>query len=178
MQASHWITTLALAGLVALPAAQALGHGELDADHLEEFHRHLGVYEEEIEKLIADADTVVSAYTGGGNAGAAVDGLARHWESVGVHAAIETRATVTYHGIWQALIDLRQSVQEDAGAATVAAAAETLKAALWQAYGALRLAASRAEDAADTPAAGAAPSAGTDTTAGIVDDLASPHDNA
>jgi len=140
------ITVLLLLCLAVHPDSSALAHGEMDEGHLEEFHLHLDDYEEEVEALITDVRGIVSARADGGNGGPGVGELIEHWEEAGVHAAIETKATVTYPDIWQALVAFRQAVEKDRGADAVAATARDLEAALWQGYGALRLAAANADD--------------------------------
>lgn len=142
----YWISALILLCLAVHPDSPALAHGEMDEEHLEEFHLHLDDYEEEVEALIADVRGIVGARADGRSEGPGVDELIEHWEEVGVHTAIETKATVTYPDIWQALVAFRQAVEKDRGADAVAAAAQDLEAALWQGYGALRLAATYADD--------------------------------
>lgn len=144
-----WITALLLLCLAVHPDSPALAHGEVDEGHLEEFHLHLDDYEEEVEALIGDVRGIVSARSDGRSAGPGVDELIEHWEEVGVHAAIETKATVTYPDIWQTLVAFRQAVEKDRDADAVATAARDLEAALWQGYGALRLAATYADDKTD-----------------------------
>jgi len=147
MQTRHYtLSALVALFLAAQPSTPALAHGEVDSQHLAEFHLHLDDYEEEIEALIADVRKIVSARTDGGNGGPSVEKLIEHWEEVGVHAAIERKATVTYPDIWQALVAFRQAVEKDRGAEALARAAQDLEAALWQGYGALRLAAANADD--------------------------------
>lgn len=141
-----WITALVLLCLAVHPDLPALAHGEMDEGHLDEFHLHLDDYEEEVEALIADVRGIASARADGRSDGPGVDELIEHWEEAGVHAAIETKATVTYPDIWQALVAFRQAVEKNRGADAVAAAAQNLESALWQGYGALRLAAANADD--------------------------------
>ncbi len=140
------ISALILLCLAVHPDAPALAHGEMDEGHLEEFHLHLDDYEEEVEALITDVRGIVNARADSRSDGPDVDELIEHWEEAGVHAAIETKATVTYPDIWQALVAFRQAVEKDRDANAVAAAAQDLEAALWQGYGALRLAATNADD--------------------------------
>jgi hypothetical protein len=136
------------AGLIALllaaqPFNVAVAHGEMDAEHLKEFHRHLDDYEEEVEEIVGEIRAVADARAQGDETAPAMDELMEHWEEAGVHAAIETKASVTYPDIWQTLAAFRQAVESKRGAETVSAAANDLEAALWQGYGALRLAASQ-----------------------------------
>ncbi|WP_405219891.1 hypothetical protein [Lentisalinibacter sediminis] len=147
MQTRHYtLSVLAALFLAAQPSAPALAHGEVDSQHLAQFHLHLDDYEEEIEALITDARNIANARADGRGDGSGVDELIEHWEEVGVHAAIETKATVTYPDIWQALVAFRQAIEKNRSADALAAAARDLEAALWQGYGALRLAAADADD--------------------------------
>ena len=137
----HWTKLMTVVGLVCLaPASQlALAHGEFDEEQLAEFHEHMDDFLDEIEELVADVDAIVSKDRAGK---ADVDALIEHWEEVGVHAVIEIRATVTYPDIWQGIVLLQQAVEAgDSG--NIAAAGGSLKAAFWQSFGAVRLAASQ-----------------------------------
>jgi len=149
MQTRHYTLAALIALFLAVQAsapAPALAHGEMDPQHLEEFHLHLDDYEEEVEELVAEVNSIAEARAGGDRAEAALDELTEHWEEAGVHAAIETKATVAYPDIWQGLVAFRQAVEEERGAEAVRAAAQDLAAALREGYGALRLAASRLEE--------------------------------
>lgn len=143
---AYWIAGLIALFLAAQPFNPASAHGEMDAEHLEEFHRHLDDYQEEVEELVGEIRAVADARAQGDDTARAMDELMEHWEEAGVHAAIETKASVTYPDIWQTLAAFRQAVEKERGAETVRAAANDLEAALWQGYGALRLAASQVGD--------------------------------
>lgn len=166
------------ATLAALPARTALAHGELDEQALAEFHLHLDDYREEVLELLAEVQPLVSAYDGNGDAAALADELIEHWEEVGVHGAIETYATITYPTVWQALISLQQAVAGDDRAAVVAAG-DGLEAALWQSFGAVRLAAYQVTSdsgpvqlvGADAATGESAPLSGPETVDRIIRDL-------
>lgn len=155
----------ALAAALALASAPAFGHGEFDEAMLAEFHLHLDDLEEEVQELVGDVDSIVADAD---RTVADVDELTEHWEEVGVHAVIETRASLTYPGIWQGIVLLREAVTSG-DAAAVSAAGEQLKAALWQGYGAVRLAASQVEaGTAPSTASAAEPLSGSETIATII----------
>lgn len=160
-----------LAGLALFPAAPAFGHGEVDEDMLAEFQLHLDDYREDVEHLIEELAPIVDAHAAGRDTGDAMAELIEHWEDVAIHAAIETRATVTYPTVWQAVIGLQQATSGGADAAAVQAAAERVKAALWQGYGAVRLAASQVGQATAAPAESEPPASGPETVARIIEDL-------
>ena len=160
-----------LASLLLAPAAPAFGHGEVDEDMLAEFQLHLDDYREDVEHLIEELDPILEAHAAGRDTDAAVAELIEHWEEVAIHAAIETRATVTYPTVWQAVIGLQQAVSGSADDEAVRAAAERVKAALWQGYGAVRLAASQVGQASTAPRADEAPASGPETIQRILADL-------
>lgn len=144
----YTLAALSALCLAAQPYTPALAHGEMDPQHLEEFHLHLDDYEEEVEELIAEVSSIAATRPAGDNAAAALDELIEHWEEAGVHAAIETKATVAYPAIWRALVDFKQAVEGERGEEAVHAAADDLEAALREGYDALRLAASRVGEGA------------------------------
>jgi hypothetical protein len=133
----------ALWALCVLPVPQAAAHGEADEEMLAEFHEHLDDYRAEIDALRAELAPIVDGYAADKAVKPQVEALIEHWEEVQVHAAIERKATVTYPGVWQALIALQQAVEGGRPPADVRDAGERVEAALWQGFGALKLAASQ-----------------------------------
>lgn len=166
----------ALWALCILPVPQAAAHGEADEEMLAEFHEHLDDYRAEIDALRAELAPILDGYAADQAVKPRVEALIEHWEEVAVHAAIERKATVTYPGVWQALIALQQAVDGGRPPADVRAAGERVEAALWQGFGALKLAASQvgsgmgASAVATADAADAAES-GPETIARIIADL-------
>lgn len=130
------IAVLAAPG--AVPPARASGDF---GPELAEFHKHIDDYRADVQRLIGEADAIVDAYRQGGDARAMVQALIESWEEVGVHGAIETRATILYPTVWQAVLGLLQAVDSDAGVEQVRAAADQVGVALWQGFGGVRLAA-------------------------------------
>ena len=167
----QWKTLVAVAaGAICLAAASqtALAHGEFDEEQLAEFEKHMDDFLEEVEELVADVNAIVGKPQA---AKAEVDALIEHWEEVGVHAVIETRAMVTYPGVWQGIILLQQQV-EAGDRDGIVAAGERLKAALWQSFGAVRLAANQVQmGTAPVVAENEAPASGPETVALIIADL-------
>lgn len=161
-----------VAALAVTPLQSARAHGDLDEAALAEFQLHLDDYKAEVEELVAEVGPVVAAYDQGEDASAMAAALIEHWEEVGVHGAIETHATITYPSVWQALISLQQAVAGDDGAA-VARAGEGVGAALWQGFGAVRLAAYQVTSGAAPVAAQGdeAPLSGPETVDQIIADL-------
>ncbi len=160
--------------LMAFGTPSASAHGEFDESMLDEFHLHLDDFREDVQHLVEALEPVLEAHAEHGDTDAATAELIEEWEEVGVHAAIETRATPLYPGIWQALVALQQAAGSGRSAAEVRAAADDVEAALWQGFGAVRLAASRVEagTAPETAEAGDdPPRSGPETVDRIVADL-------
>lgn len=134
-----------ISALTLLGAADAvIAHGEAD-ESVAEFHEHLDDYSAEVNAFIAEVDAIVLAYAADENVDPEIDALVDRWEQVAVHDAIETHAAVTYPAIWQNLVSLQQAALEGKPGSEVADAGDALEAALWQAFGALRLAAANVE---------------------------------
>lgn len=163
----------ALWALCVLPVLQAAAHGEADEEMLAEFHEHLDDYRQDIETLAAELEPIVEGYAAGETVKPQIEALIEHWEEVDVHAAIERKATVTYPGVWQALIALQQAVDGGRPPAEVSAAGKRLESALWQGFGALRLAASQVGSGAGeaTVAASGGPESGPEAVERIIADL-------
>lgn len=170
--AIKFMAAFALVGPWVLSVPQAAAHGEVDEEMLVEFHEHLDDYRAEIDALRAELDPIVEAYAAGEPVKPAIEALIEHWEEVAVHSAIERKATVTYPGIWQALIVLQQAVDGKRSADEVVQAGERVEAALWQGFGALRLAASQVgQDAPATAVTREAAESGPETVDRIIADL-------
>ena len=150
----QWMKVITITGFVCLaPGAMqpAMAHGEVDEEMLAEFQDHLDDFRDEVEELIGEAEAIVSGYATREAGVAQVEELVHHWEEVAIHSVIEAKAPVMYPDMWQATAAFQQAVADGQSEEAVAAAAETFKAALWQSYGAVRMAASQS-GAADTAA--------------------------
>jgi hypothetical protein len=124
---------------LALLPGTVIAHGEV-GDHVAEFQEHLDDYERDVRSLGKQIDRVVERHRAGDDdADEAAQELAHQWEEVKYHAAVEQVASPLYAPIWQALTALREAIQEDRGATTVAKRGQQLKAALHQGLGALKL---------------------------------------
>lgn len=167
------VAVFALCALYILPVPQAAAHGEADEEMLAEFHEHLDDYRAEIDALRAELPPIVDGYAAGKAVAPQVATLIEHWEEVAVHAAIERKATVTYPGVWQALIALQQAVEDGRAPADVRDAGERVEAALWQGFGALKLAASQVGSGTSAPAVASTDAAesGPETVERIIADL-------
>lgn len=159
------------AGLACLPIQGVLAHGELDEDMLAEFHEHLDDFRADVDMLVAEVGPIVDGYAAGEDVQPAVDALIHEWEEVGIHGAIETQATVIYPNVWQGLIGLQQAVAAGKPAEDVAATGDALKAALWQGFGAVRLAASQVTSGTAPQTADTEPASAPETVEHIIADL-------
>lgn len=135
---------LALSLAMLSGPAPVHAHGEAD-ESVQEFHEHIDDYRGEIDAFVADIEPIVAAYRDGDDVQPMIDGLIERWEDVAVHGAVETHVPSMYPGIWQGIIGLQQATLEARPAEDVASVAADLEAALWQALGALRLAAVQVE---------------------------------
>lgn len=144
--------------LALLAPAGAHAHG--DAEGVERFHEHLDDYEKEVSKLSEELDALVADAAAGRELGGALEELVHHWEEVGVHAAIERKASRLYPPVWQALVAFRKAAEGGADAAALRERARALRAALWQGLGGVKLAAAQVEAAEAGPSEASAGSGG------------------
>ena len=150
----------ALLAALALLFLPVFGQAHGDDEGVEAFHEHLDHYAQEVDRLSARVHELVDRRVEGGKLGEAeLDGLIDAWEEVGVHVAIERKATPLYPGIWQALIGFRQATEAGAPVAELRDRADAVRDALLQGLGAVRLAASQVDRsaAAAPPQAESAP---------------------
>lgn len=139
--ATQFLRLLAATGLsLMLAAGSALGNGPI-GDHVNDLQAHLGEYTEEVHWLIDQVDGIVSAYEQRGLAGAEPAAVVDHWEAVKFHAAIETNYVPIYATIWQGLFGVRQAIEQEQPIAEVRAQQAMLEQSLWQALGAVKVAA-------------------------------------
>ena len=139
--ANRFFKLLAATGLgLALGAGSVLANGPI-GDHVNDLQAHLGEYTEEVHWLIDQVDGIVSDYERGGLATAEPAAVVDHWEAVKFHAAIETNYVPIYATIWQGLFGVRQSIEQEQPIAEVRAQQAMLEQSLWQALGAVKVAA-------------------------------------
>lgn len=132
---------LAVLGLIALLAAgPAAANGPI-GDHVNDLQAHLSEYTDEVNWLIAQIDGIVSDYERGGLAAAAPEAVVDLWEAVEFHAAIETNYVPVYASIWQGLFGVRQAIEQEQPLAEVRSQQALLEQSLWQALGAVKVAA-------------------------------------
>lgn len=126
-------------GLIAgSPGTLANGPVGEHVNHLSDNIEH---YTKEVNWLIAKVDGIVSTYEKKGAKAAKADAVVDHWEAVDFHAAIETSYVPVYASIWQGLYGVKEAVEGEAPLSEVQKQQAFLEESLWQALGAVRLAA-------------------------------------
>ena len=129
---------------------------------MNDLEANLDSYTEEVSWLIEKVDGIVGAYETGGLKAAKPEAVVDHWEAVDFHAAIETNYIPLYASIWQGLFGVRGAIEEGKTLAEVRMEQVQLEQTLWQALGAVKMAAkvqatgalvAPAPDAALTPVA-------------------------
>lgn len=124
------------AGSVSLPV---MANGEITAQ-VNNLDEHISTYEEEVRWLINKYSDVVNQYQQGSK-DVRTQALVDHWEEVNFHEAIETQYVPVYALIWQGIYGVKNAIDKDAGTDVVMAEQQKLHASLWQALGAVKLAA-------------------------------------
>ena len=132
---------LALLSMLAMLAANPATAGGPIGGHVNHLSDNLKKYTEEVNWLIEKVDGIVTRYDQGGAKAAKADAVVDHWEAVDFHAAIETSYVPVYASIWQGLYGVKQSIDDNLPTAKVRLEQEKLAQALWQALGAVKLAA-------------------------------------
>lgn len=131
---------LALLGMLTVLANPATAGGPI-GEHVNHLSSNLKRYTEEVNWLINKVDGIVTRYDNGGAKAAKADTVVDIWEEVDFHAAIETTYVPVYASIWQGLYGVKQSIDDNSPIAKVRLEQEKLEQALWQALGAVKLAA-------------------------------------
>ena len=132
--------SLAVGLFALLLSGQASANGAI-GEHLNDLQGHLGQYAEEVNWLIAKVDGIVDTYEAKGQKAAKADAVVDLWEEVDFHSAIETNYVPVYAAIWQGLYSVKQAIDNKAPIAKVCSEQAKLEQALWQALGAVKLAA-------------------------------------
>ncbi|MCG8324122.1 MAG: hypothetical protein MI673_01280 [Thiotrichales bacterium] len=132
---------IAALGIIALLiSGKAAADGEI-GDHVNDLAGHMDVYIEEVAWLIGEIDGLVEAYAERGAAGVNPERVTDVWEEVDFHSAIEVNHVPTYASIWQGLFGVRMAMEGGQTSADVRTQQGLLEQSLWQALGAVKLAA-------------------------------------
>lgn len=131
---------LSLTLSTALFSQTAAANGEI-TEHVNHLKEHLDQYSEEVTWLLDNFNSVVDTYEKQGKKAADSDKLIEFWEEVDFHSAIETQFVPIYASIWQGIYGVKQNIDKGAPVEVVRKEQEKLNQALWQALGAVKLAA-------------------------------------
>lgn len=121
-------------------AFSVLANGEI-GEHVNHLSDNLKKYEEEVNWLSSKVDGIVTTYQKSGAKTAHPEALIEHWEAVDFHSAIETNYVLIYASIWQGLYGVKESIDNKTPIANVKIEQVKLEKALWQALGAVKMAA-------------------------------------
>lgn len=141
-RSTSWYSPLLMViSIFAIVAGQsAVAHGPI-GDHVNHLKDHLDHYDQEVHRLINQVDGIVDTYEQKGAKSSNTAALIEYWEAVDFHAAIETTYVPVYAKIWQGLYGVKQNIEGKKPVAEVRQEQANLEQALWQALGAVKLAA-------------------------------------
>jgi hypothetical protein len=137
-----------LKGLVVLmsfTAFSVLANGAV-GDHVNHLSDNIKKYEEEVNWLSSKVEEIVAIYQKSGPKAANASALMEHWEAVDFHPAIESNYVLIYASIWQGLYAVKDSIDNKTPIDNVKAEQVKLEKALWQALGAVKMAAKFQDD--------------------------------
>lgn len=138
---SRAVLACALTGFLTAACSPPAGADGEVGKHVQELSAHLDTYSAEVVWLMEQVEGIVSAYAEGGLAAAKPEAVVEHWEAVAFHAAIETNYIPLYASIWQGLFGVRSAIEGEEPLAAVRDAQAALEQTLWQALGAVKMAA-------------------------------------
>ncbi len=134
----HLIALLIAAALFTAPMTYANGPVGEHVNHLSD---NLETYSQEVNWLSTKVEEMISRYQDGGVEAAKPDMLVEYWEEVKFHSAIETNYVPVYASIWQGLFGVKGALEEQASIDEIRKQQRFLEQSLWQALGAVKLAA-------------------------------------
>ena len=110
-------------------------------DHVNHLQDNIDNYVKEINWLESEVNKIVEDYSKGGKSAVKPDRLIELWESVDFHAAIESNYVPVYASIWQGIYGIKQGLENNLAVNKVVLEQRNLERSLWQALGAVKLAA-------------------------------------
>lgn len=137
-QTKNMLASLLL--LASFSVSSVFAGGEV-GDHVNHLSDNLKKYEEEVNWLTSKVDGIVATYQKSGAKAAHAGALMEYWEHVDFHPAIESNYIVIYASIWQGLYGVKDSIDNKTPMANVKIEQMKLEKALWQALGAVKMAA-------------------------------------
>lgn len=123
----------------------AFANGEV-GEHVNHLSENISKYEEEVNWLSGKVSGIVNTYQKDGAKAAHASALMEHWEEVDFHAAIESNYVLIYASIWQGLYAVKDSIDNKTPFKNVKTEQVKLERALWQALGAVKMAAKYQKD--------------------------------
>lgn len=132
---------MALLLVVPLFSQHTHANGEI-TDQVNHLQEHISDYTKEVHWLLDKYKAEVDTYEMQGQDAVNTQKLIDFWEEVDFHAAIETQFIPIYANIWQAIYGIKQGIDEGKPVKEVRRQQDKLSQALWQALGAVKLAAS------------------------------------
>lgn len=133
-----------LMGLVSfvmlLLVQPVFANGEI-GDHVNHLSDNIENYTKEVNWLNSEVDDMVNRYQAKGVKAANTQLLIDNWEAVDFHSAIETNYVPVYASIWQGIFGLKKAIEGKAALTAIQGQQQLLKESLWQALGAVKLAA-------------------------------------
>jgi len=143
IQTKKMVASLIL--LASFSTFSVLANGEV-GEHVNHLTANLKKYEEEVNWLSSKTEGIIAAYQKSGAKAAHAEALMEHWEAVDFHAAIETNYVLIYASIWQGLYGVKDSIDNQSPIENVKIEQAKLEKALWQALGAVKMAAKYQDD--------------------------------
>ncbi|MCP4320693.1 MAG: hypothetical protein GY787_02290 [Alteromonadales bacterium] len=142
-QVKKVLTSLVI--LTSFTAFSVLANGKI-GDHVNHLSANIKKYEEEVSWLSSKIGGIVGTYQKSGAKAAHAEALMEHWEVVDFHAAIESNYVLIYASIWQGLYGVKDSIDKTSSIEKVKIEQAKLEKALWQALGAVKMAAKLQDD--------------------------------
>lgn len=139
----HWRSALFAVMAAGFTSQPVLANGEI-TDQVNHLKEHIGEYTEEVQWLENKFGGVVDAYAQDKKPD--THQLIEFWEEVNFHSAIETQYVPIYASIWQGIYGVKQAIDNGKAVDAVRAEQQKLNQALWQALGAVKLAAKYQQD--------------------------------
>jgi hypothetical protein len=131
--------------VTSFTAFSVFAGGEV-GDHVNHLSDNIKKYEEEVNWLSSKVDGIIVTYQKDGAKAANAGALMEYWEHVDFHPAIESNYILIYASIWQGLYGVKDSIDNKTPIANVKAEQAKLDKALWQALGAVKMAAKFQDD--------------------------------
>jgi hypothetical protein len=131
--------------ITSFTAFSVFANGEV-GNHVNHLSDNIKKYEEEVNWLSNKVDDMIVTYQKDGAEAANTGALMEYWEHVDFHPAIESNYILIYASIWQGLYGVKDSIDNKTPMTNIKAEQVKLEKALWQALGAVKMAAKFQDD--------------------------------